>query len=172
MPPLAAPPPRAARSAGKCSRGRSARRRLAPVVSPSGSAPGPAALTAATAAAATATAATTVAATPAHGTEPLAILPAPTARLAGGPEALELAARAALREAVVSLAEAFRHDLALVDPDLHADPAEGGLGLGEAVVDVRAQRVERDPSFRVGLPARHVPAPEPPGAGDLDALGA
>src|SRR4029079_10216166 len=34
--------------------------------------------------------------------------------------------------------------LALVDPDLHADPAEGGLGLVEAVVDVGPQRVQRD----------------------------
>src|ERR1700753_3386223 len=33
--------------------------------------------------------------------------------------------------------------LTLIDPHLHADPAEGGTGLVEAVVDVGAQRVQR-----------------------------
>src|SRR5882724_9483693 len=33
-----------------------------------------------------------------------------------------------------------RDDVALVDPDLDPDAAEGGSGLGEAVVDVRAER--------------------------------
>src|SRR5512144_2110746 len=32
--------------------------------------------------------------------------------------------------------------LALVDPDLHADAAEGRAGLVEAVVDVRTERVQ------------------------------
>src|SRR5206468_2889721 len=41
--------------------------------------------------------------------------------------------------------------LALVDPDLHADPAEGGARLVEAVVDVRAQRVQRHPALAVEL---------------------
>src|SRR6266700_713071 len=35
--------------------------------------------------------------------------------------------------------------VAAVDPDLHADPAERGAGLVEAVVDVGAQRVQRNP---------------------------
>ena len=46
---------------------------------------------------------------------------------------------------------ALGHDLALVDPDLHADAAVGRLRLGEAVVDVRAQRVQRDAALRVLL---------------------
>src|ERR1700743_3086032 len=47
---------------------------------------------------------------------------------------------------------------ALVDPDLHADPAEGGAGLVEAVVDVRAQRVQRDPALAVELGPGHLRA--------------
>src|ERR1700712_3752003 len=35
---------------------------------------------------------------------------------------------------------AFRHDLSLEHPDLDADDAVGGLGFGETVVDVGAQR--------------------------------
>src|SRR5947199_157125 len=40
------------------------------------------------------------------------------------------------------LREARRHDLALVDPDLHADPPERGARLEEAVVDVGAECVK------------------------------
>src|ERR1700722_8145827 len=47
-----------------------------------------------------------------------------------------------------------RQDVALVDPDLDPDAAVGGLGLTEAVVDVGAQGVQRDPTFPVELPAR------------------
>src|ERR1700759_4691949 len=50
--------------------------------------------------------------------------------------------------------------LALVDPDLHPDPAEGGAGLVEAVVDVRAQRVQRNPALAVELRPRHLGATE------------
>src|SRR6476469_4269626 len=46
-------------------------------------------------------------------------------------------------------------DLALVDPDLHADAAEGGLGLGEAVVDVGAERVQGHAALAVALGTRH-----------------
>src|SRR5262249_37015894 len=62
-------------------------------------------------------------------------------------------------------------DLALVDPDLHADPAEGGLGLVEAVVDVGPQRVQRDATLAVELGARHLGAVEAARALDPDALG-
>src|SRR3712207_7454767 len=41
-----------------------------------------------------------------------------------------------------------RH-VALVDPDLDPDPAEGGLSLVEAVVDVRAQGVQRHPTLAI-----------------------
>ena len=46
---------------------------------------------------------------------------------------------------------ALGHDLALVDPALHADAAERRLGLEEAVVDVGAQRVQRDATLAVEL---------------------
>ena len=67
---------------------------------------------------------------------------------------------------------AGRHDLALVDPDLDADPAEGRLRLREAVVDVGPQRVERHPPLGVRLGARHLAAAEAPPARDLHTLGA
>src|SRR5581483_7833546 len=68
--------------------------------------------------------------------------------------------------------EALRHDLALVDPDLDADPAEGRLRLGEAVVDVGADRVQRDAPLRVALGAAHLGAAEAAAAHHLDAVGA
>src|SRR3954451_15027662 len=63
-------------------------------------------------------------------------------------------------------------DLTLVDPDLHADAAEGGLRLGVAVVDVGAQRVQRHPTLAVPLLARHLRATEATAALHADALGA
>src|SRR5206468_7388048 len=53
-------------------------------------------------------------------------------------------------------AVALGHDLALVDPDLDADAAEGELRLDEPVVDVRANRVQRYTPFGVGLGAAHL----------------
>ena len=68
--------------------------------------------------------------------------------------------------------EALGHDLALVDPDLDADAAEGRLRLGEAVVDVGADRVQRDAALRVALGAAHLGAAEAAAALHLDAVGA
>src|SRR6476469_2816448 len=62
-------------------------------------------------------------------------------------------------------------DLALVDPDLHADAAEGGLGLVEAVVDVGTERVQGHAALAVELRARHLGAVETNRALDPDALG-
>src|SRR5579863_4627795 len=62
--------------------------------------------------------------------------------------------------------------LALVDPDLHADPAEGRAGLVKAVVDVRPQRVQRYASFTVELRARHLRPAQAPRALHPDPLGA
>src|SRR5207249_5103828 len=100
---------------------------------------------------------------------------APAAALAGGAETFR---RAAPPTRLVLLAEpclllghadeALRHDLALVDPDLHADPAEGRLRLDEAVVDVGADRVQRDAPLRVGLAAAHLRAAQAAAADDLD----
>src|SRR5581483_10549972 len=61
-------------------------------------------------------------------------------------------------------------DVALVDPDLHADAAEGGAGLEEPVVDVGAQRVQRDAALAVELRPRHLGAAETTRALDPDAL--
>ena len=55
--------------------------------------------------------------------------------------------------------------VALVDPDLDADDAVGGLGFGEAVVDVGAQRVQRHAAFAVPLAARDFDAVQ--AAGDM-----
>src|SRR5262249_44640748 len=65
---------------------------------------------------------------------------------------------------------AARHGVALVDPDLHADPAERRAGLEEAVLDVGPQRVQRNATLTVELGAAHLRAAET--AGDLhpDAL--
>src|SRR5690606_35843976 len=60
-------------------------------------------------------------------------------------------------------------DVALVDPDLHTDATGGGLRLAEAVVDVGAQRVQRDPTLAVPLGAGHLGPAEATGALDPDA---
>src|SRR2546421_307614 len=62
--------------------------------------------------------------------------------------------------------EALGHDLALVDPALHADSAGRRLGLDEAVVDVCSKGVERHAAIGVALRARHLGATE--AARDLD----
>ena len=74
------------------------------------------------------------------------------------------------RRLAVGALVALGHDLALVDPDLHADAAVGHLRLGEAVVDVRAQRVQRDAALGVLLRARHLRAAQAATALDLHAL--
>src|SRR5207244_1668545 len=104
-----------------------------------------------------------VAAALARGAEPFAVRAAPACLvLLPEPDVL-------LRvEAAVTL----RHDLALVDPDLHADAAECRLRLYEAVVDVRANRVQRDTALGVGLGAAHLGSTQPSAALNADALGA
>src|SRR4051812_28454253 len=65
---------------------------------------------------------------------------------------------------------ALGHDLALVDPALHADAPERRARLVEAVVDVRAHRVQWDAAVRVALGARHLRAAQATGDLDLAAL--
>src|SRR3954452_21198682 len=60
--------------------------------------------------------------------------------------------------------------VALVDPHLDADAAEGGPGLVQAVVDVRAERVQRYPALAVELRPAHLRAAETAGALRPDAL--
>src|SRR5690348_11884761 len=45
-------------------------------------------------------------------------------------------------------------NVAAIDPRLHADHAVGGARLGETIVDVRAQRVQRQTSLQIPLRAR------------------
>src|SRR5262249_46775061 len=49
-----------------------------------------------------------------------------------------------------------RYGVTLVDPDLHADAAEGGTRLEEAVLDVGPQRVQRYPALAVELGTAHL----------------
>src|SRR5581483_7778446 len=113
-----------------------------------------------------------------HRPEPFAVLAAAARALAGGAEPLcdaaaaaggVLVAEARLLAAAGDAAVALGHDLALVDPHLDADPARRGTSLGEAVVDVGANRVQRDAALRVLLGAAHLCAAEPAGALNLHA---
>src|SRR3990167_7279680 len=62
-------------------------------------------------------------------------------------------------------------DLTLEDPGLDADHAIGGVGFGFRVVDVRAQRVQRNATFAVPFDAGDFRTAETTAAGDLDAFG-
>src|SRR5450755_1880537 len=63
-----------------------------------------------------------------------------------------------------------RQDFAFEHPDLDADDAVGRLRLGEAVVDVGAQRMEWHATFAIPLGAGDFDAVQAPRAHDLDAL--
>src|SRR3954469_11751267 len=65
-----------------------------------------------------------------------------------------------LRERVVS------EDLALEDPHLDAAHAVGGVRLGLRVIDVAAERVQRNAAFAVPFGTRDLGAAETAGAGD------
>src|ERR1700722_6568932 len=57
--------------------------------------------------------------------------------------------------------------LTLEYPDLHADDAVSGLRLGEAVVDISAEGVQRDAPLAVPLRARNLRAVQAPGDAHL-----
>src|SRR5512140_785854 len=61
------------------------------------------------------------------------------------------------------------HDFALEDPDLDADHSIRRARLGQTVIDVRTQRVERHAAFAVPLRARDLDPVQTPRAHDLDA---
>src|SRR6478672_1222345 len=63
-----------------------------------------------------------------------------------------------------------RHHLALEHPYLDADDAVRRVRLGESVVDVGAQRVQRHAALAIPLAARDLDAVEASRAHDLDAL--
>src|SRR5262249_11878723 len=50
------------------------------------------------------------------------------------------------------------HDVTAVDPNLDADDAEGRVGLGEAVIDVGAQCVQRQTAVQCPFGARDLGA--------------
>src|SRR5215210_3407818 len=60
----------------------------------------------------------------------------------------------------------------VVDPDLYPDLAHLGLGLLEAVIYVRIERVQRHPSLGDSLLAAHLDAAQPTSAPDPGPLGA
>src|SRR5215510_15610341 len=62
--------------------------------------------------------------------------------------------------------------LALEDPYLHADGPVRRVRFGEAVVDVGADGVQRHSPVAIPFAAGDLRAPQPPGAGDPDAVGA
>src|SRR5262245_55295555 len=59
-------------------------------------------------------------------------------------------------------------DLTLEDPALDADDSVLGPRLGEAELDVRAERVERDAPLTVGLDTAHFAPAEAAGAANAD----
>ncbi len=63
-------------------------------------------------------------------------------------------------------------NLALEDPHLDAAHAVGGVRFGFGIIDVAAQRVQRNAAFTIPFGARDLGAAETAGAGDADALGA
>src|ERR1700732_3879573 len=79
----------------------------------------------------------------------------------------ERASRQALVAALLLLV-----DVATVDPGLDADNAVGSVGLGKTVVDVGAQRVQRQTALEIPLGARNLVSVETTGDADLDALAA
>src|SRR5256886_5034202 len=127
---------------------------------------------------ATALAAAAARAALAHRPEPFAVGAASPAALAALAKSLCAAAAAPClvllaKPGVALLGRALvtrRHDLALVDPDFDTDPAGRRLRLGEAVVDVRADRVQRHTALGVAFRAAHLAAAEPAAALNLDAL--
>ena len=63
-------------------------------------------------------------------------------------------------------------DLAFVDPDLDADHAERGVRFGKSVIDVRAERLQRNGALVILLAARDLSAVETAGNHHLYALDA
>ena len=94
------------------------------------------------------------------------VLLAPADGLAGGKRSLTTEASLVPGRCVDVL------ERPLVDPDLDSDATERGLGLGESVVDVGTQRVQRHLALDVPLGAAHLGATEATAALDPDALGA
>jgi hypothetical protein len=84
--------------------------------------------------------------------------------------ALRWRRRRALRADALSLA-LWQH-IAVIDPDLDANDTIGGVRLGQAVVDVGAQRLQGHAALRLLFDTRNLSAAEPTAHHHFDALGA
>src|SRR5699024_2439111 len=101
----------------------------------------------------------------------LLLLGGPLAALATTTRALTAVAAALTVATGVHLGlAAATDDVTLVDPHLDADASEGGVGLVGAVIDLRAQGVQRNATLVVTLGAAHLGTAQTTGAHDLDAL--
>src|SRR5581483_4658582 len=69
-------------------------------------------------------------------------------------------------------APARGQNLAAIHPNLHADDAIGGLGFGETVINVGAQRVQRQAPLQVPLGTGDLVAVQPAADPHLDSLAA
>src|SRR5262249_38742355 len=61
------------------------------------------------------------------------------------------------------------HDVAAIDPNLDADDAERRVGFGEAIVNISAQRVQRQAAIQRPFGASDLRAVQTPRDADLDA---
>src|SRR5450755_159832 len=76
------------------------------------------------------------------------------------------------RASLLRFAFLGRQNFAFVDPALHPDDAVGGAGFGETVVNVGAQRVQRQPTLQIPFRTRDFVAIQAATDPDLDALAA
>src|SRR3954447_14745783 len=65
-----------------------------------------------------------------------------------------------------------RQNFAAINPALHADHAVRGAGLGEAVINIRAQRVQRQAALEVPLRTGDFIAVQPSADANLDSFAA
>src|SRR5262245_17847839 len=97
--------------------------------------------------------------------DPQSVVRASGSSVAARPAGIALGHFLVLRHRVVL------QNLALENPDLHAAGAIGRERGGNAIVDVRAQRMQRHATFAVPLHARDLGAAQTPSAVDADAAG-
>src|SRR5258708_19722596 len=74
------------------------------------------------------------------------------------------------RGVIVRPSSALRNVFALINPALHANHAVGCLRPGSAVIDVRAESLQRQTSLQVPLFSRDFRAVQPPSNTDLNPL--
>src|SRR6185437_1286670 len=65
---------------------------------------------------------------------------------------------------------ALRNAFALINPALHSDQSIGRMRLGRAVINIRAQRLQRQPPLQIPFLARDFGSVQPPGDAHLDPI--